>query len=196
MTAQYVLPLNDEQATLETVGGKGASLARLTRAGLPVPSGFHVTTDAYRAFVAANDLQPAILAALAGANPADPASLEAASSHIHHLFAEARVPADIAAAIRSAYAALTNPQSPIPNPQSPIPCRRPLLCHRRRPAGSLLRGTTGNLPQRQRRGRGADCHGEVLGLALDGARHRLSRPPGDRAGERGVGRGGAAACAG
>ena len=35
----------------ELFGGKGANLARLSSAGLPVPSGFVVTTDAYRAFV-------------------------------------------------------------------------------------------------------------------------------------------------
>ena len=40
-----------------------------------MPGGFHVTTDAYRTFVAANDLQPYILSALAAANLADPAAL-------------------------------------------------------------------------------------------------------------------------
>ena len=34
---------------LATVGGKAANLGELTRAGLPVPQGFCVTTDAYRA---------------------------------------------------------------------------------------------------------------------------------------------------
>lgn len=41
-TAALVLPLADDQATLERLGGKGTSLARLVRAGLPVPRGFHV----------------------------------------------------------------------------------------------------------------------------------------------------------
>jgi rifampicin phosphotransferase len=48
-----VLPLDAAAADLATVGGKGASLAQLIRAGLPVPGGFHVTTEAYRAFVSA-----------------------------------------------------------------------------------------------------------------------------------------------
>lgn len=43
-----ILPLDDSAASLAAVGGKGASLARLTRAGLPVPAGFHLTTRAYR----------------------------------------------------------------------------------------------------------------------------------------------------
>ncbi len=55
-----VLPLADPGADLALVGGKGASLARLARAGLPVPGGFHVTTHAYRLF--AEGLDPAGLA--------------------------------------------------------------------------------------------------------------------------------------
>ncbi|NUP10394.1 MAG: pyruvate, phosphate dikinase [Polyangiaceae bacterium] len=46
----FILDLADPSATLDRVGGKGASLAKLASAGLPVPSGFHVTTDAYRRF--------------------------------------------------------------------------------------------------------------------------------------------------
>jgi phosphohistidine swiveling domain-containing protein len=38
-----------EAGDLEAVGGKGLSLGQLARAGLPVPPGFCVTTDAYRA---------------------------------------------------------------------------------------------------------------------------------------------------
>lgn len=40
---------------LATVGGKAANLGELTRAGLPVPPGFCVTTDAYRAVARAGD---------------------------------------------------------------------------------------------------------------------------------------------
>jgi phosphoenolpyruvate synthase/pyruvate phosphate dikinase len=60
----YVLPLADERAALAVAGGKGASLARLVRAGLPVPPGCHVTTAAYRQFVAENGLHERILQAL------------------------------------------------------------------------------------------------------------------------------------
>jgi len=44
MTHGYVLAHADPQANLETVGGKGTSLARLSNAGLPVPGGLPVTT--------------------------------------------------------------------------------------------------------------------------------------------------------
>ncbi|MBN1180102.1 MAG: hypothetical protein JXD18_12895, partial [Anaerolineae bacterium] len=108
---EYVVPLADPGATLDTVGGKGASLARLANAGLPVPGGFHVTTDAYRAFVAANDLQPRILAALQQADVAKPATLEAAARAISGLFAQATMPQAIADAIQAAYVDLENKMS-------------------------------------------------------------------------------------
>src|SRR5690242_12106113 len=101
-----VLQLDDAAATLEQVGGKGASLARMANASLPVPPGFYVTTAAYRRFVEANGLQETILAAVAAANPDDPATLEQAATRIGALFAGGTVPDDIAEAIRRAYAAL------------------------------------------------------------------------------------------
>ncbi|MEU8354909.1 PEP/pyruvate-binding domain-containing protein [Nonomuraea sp. NPDC048882] len=85
-----VIPLGDAAADLATAGGKGASLARLTRAGLPVPGGFHVTTAAYRAFVAG--FQDAILRAAV----TDPGSIPA-------LFAAHEVPGPIADEILRAY---------------------------------------------------------------------------------------------
>ncbi|MFI5272532.1 MAG: PEP/pyruvate-binding domain-containing protein [Ktedonobacterales bacterium] len=41
----------DDDAPLSLVGGKGANLARLVRAGFPVPDGFVITTVAYYAFL-------------------------------------------------------------------------------------------------------------------------------------------------
>ena len=82
----YTLPLSDSKADLETVGGKGMSLAKLANAGLPIPGGFHVTTEAYRQFVTANDMQTKIEAALRSANPAQPSKLETASETISQHF--------------------------------------------------------------------------------------------------------------
>ena len=83
-----LLELDSPLATLERVGGKGASLARLAAAGLPVPPGFHITTAAYRRFVTENHLTEPILAAAAGARADDPGSLERASEQIRSLFAD------------------------------------------------------------------------------------------------------------
>jgi len=107
MEATIILSLADEHATLITVGGKGASLAKLVNAGLPVPSGFHITTTAYQQFVTENALQPRILAALRDVDVAQPAHLEAASDQIRALFIEAPIPSNIAGAIRAAYLSLS-----------------------------------------------------------------------------------------
>lgn len=101
--APLVLPLGAEEATLEAVGGKGASLASMAAAGLPVPAGFYLTTAAYRRFLDANRLRAAIEDALRGATSDDPATLERAAVTIRELFDHAAVPDDVAAAIARAY---------------------------------------------------------------------------------------------
>lgn len=55
--ADFVVDFGAVDGTmLATVGGKAANLGELTRAGLPVPQGFCVTTGAYRAVAAAGEL--------------------------------------------------------------------------------------------------------------------------------------------
>ena len=103
MNTTFILSLSAPQANLETVGGKGMSLAKLANAGLPVPGGFHVTTEAYRQFVTANHLQEGINIALQAVDVAQPASLEVASATIGRLFTQASIPDEIASAIRNAY---------------------------------------------------------------------------------------------
>src|SRR5256885_15153495 len=100
-----VLALDDVSATLEEVGGKGASLARMAAAGLPVPPGFHITTAAYRRFVTENGLQEQILAAVSGISAVTvdrPAALEEASRPIGRLFGNGVFPGRIARACRQA----------------------------------------------------------------------------------------------
>ncbi|GHO71742.1 hypothetical protein KSC_106340 [Ktedonobacter sp. SOSP1-52] len=99
----FVLALDDASASLERVGGKGASLARLATAGLPVPPGFHVTTIAYHAFVARHGLQEPILTAVSTISPDQPATLEAAAQTVATLFAQHPMPEEVAQAIRDAY---------------------------------------------------------------------------------------------
>src|SRR6266487_2818419 len=109
----WVLALDDPAATLEQVGGKGASLALLAAAGLPVPPAFHVTTAAYRRFVRENGLQEKILAAVSTVTADQPNTLEEASRQIGRLFAQGRIPAEIAATIREAYAILGRADLPV-----------------------------------------------------------------------------------
>jgi pyruvate,water dikinase len=102
----FLLELDSPQATLERVGGKGASLARMVAAGLPVPPGFHITTDAYDRFVDENRLADGILSAVAQARANDPPTLDRASEQIQSLIAQGTIPGDIAEMIRQQYAGL------------------------------------------------------------------------------------------
>ncbi|MCI0395829.1 MAG: hypothetical protein L0332_35325 [Chloroflexi bacterium] len=104
----YILPLDAEMMTLAEAGGKGASLNRLGRAGFPVPAGFVVTTAAYQAFVAANDLAGPILAYSQATTAGDLASFEAASQAIRRLFEQGTIPAEVAEAVHQAADPLAN----------------------------------------------------------------------------------------
>jgi pyruvate,water dikinase len=102
----FILNLDSPLATIERVGGKGASLARMMAAGLPVPPGFHITTDAYRCFVEENHLGDGILSAAVQAHANDPAALDRASEQIQSLIAQGKIPLGIGGAIRQWYGAL------------------------------------------------------------------------------------------
>jgi len=104
------MSLSDTSAGPSQVGGKGASLARLVAAGLPVPDGFQVTTAAYTQFVAANRLEAVISDALAGIDTIQPDMLEAAARCIQAAFEAGHMPETIAAEITAAYVALGEPQ--------------------------------------------------------------------------------------
>ncbi|HEX5914667.1 MAG TPA: PEP/pyruvate-binding domain-containing protein, partial [Rubrobacter sp.] len=106
MAQEYVLSLGNRRATLETVGGKGASLARLIRAGMPVPSGFHVTTAAYERFVADNDLRSGIRAVLEEVDALKPDTLTRVSEKIGDLFVRTDLPEEVSGAISEAFAGL------------------------------------------------------------------------------------------
>ena len=108
MNAQVplVMALDDADAVPGVVGGKGASLARLARAGFRVPPGFCVTTGAYLDFTGRSGLREPVLAAMAAVDVSDAATFGAASARIGELFAGWPVPAPSAAAIAGAYACL------------------------------------------------------------------------------------------
>ena len=101
-----VMALDDPGAAPGVVGGKGASLARLARAGFRVPPGFHVTTSAYLDFIGRGGLREPVLAAMSAVDVSDAATFDAAAARIGELFAGQPVPAPTAAAIAGAYACL------------------------------------------------------------------------------------------
>jgi pyruvate,water dikinase len=98
-----VLPLHSQKASLATVGGKGANLSQLVRAGFPVPAGFLVSTAAYQAFVQDNELQQQIVARARSGAATD---FEAVSAAIRQFFERGSIPSKVATAIQQAYAVL------------------------------------------------------------------------------------------
>ena len=110
MTRTHILPFTAPErapaAELDTVGGKGLSLARLTAAGFAVPAGFTVTTAAYRQFVADNDLQQTIVDLAKPQLVGTAVSFDSASQRIQALFAETDLGDALQAQIAAAHAAL------------------------------------------------------------------------------------------
>jgi rifampicin phosphotransferase len=88
---------------IDQAGGKAANLGELTRAGLPVPPGFVVLTEAYRAYIAEHQLHDQISALAAECD--DPAGYDEAAAQIKALF-EDEVSDTLRTEIAEAYAAL------------------------------------------------------------------------------------------
>src|SRR5215212_5343632 len=104
-SAELVLPLDAvDRGALPVVGGKGANLGELTRAGLPVPPGFCVTTAAYYLVSGCVCLGPR-LHSLAATPPDHPRLAKLASATRAALLA-APVPPNVVEAITEAYRTL------------------------------------------------------------------------------------------
>ncbi|CAN0262821.1 unnamed protein product, partial [Phaeothamnion confervicola] len=93
-------------ADVSQVGGKAASLARLSQAGFRVPPGFTVSTAAQAAFFAVHGLNTTIAAVLARLDYDDPLALEDGTAQIRALIESHPLPDALAAQIESHYAAL------------------------------------------------------------------------------------------
>jgi len=106
LTATHTLPLDTNDVALEIVGGKGRSLSKMTVAGFPVPSGFLLTTAAYRRFVVENELQAQIIELAKPEIIEKTVSFESASVRIRALFEKALISDEMRAVIKHAYGVL------------------------------------------------------------------------------------------
>jgi pyruvate,water dikinase len=95
---------------LDQVGGKNASLGEmvqnLSNAGVRVPNGFATTADAYRRFIAQEDLAEAISVQLADLDIDDVARLAVVGRSIRSAVVAQPFPPDLEAEIRAGYAEL------------------------------------------------------------------------------------------
>jgi pyruvate,water dikinase len=101
--AGFVLPFDVlDRAALPIAGGKAANLGELTRAGLPVPHGFCVSTAAYALVAEAAGLG-SILSELAAARADDTARLAELAAAARARLLSAPVPSDVSDVIAAAY---------------------------------------------------------------------------------------------
>lgn len=89
------------------VGGKGANLGEMTRAGFPVPNGFAVTIHAYDEFLKENEIAKKIYEILAVTDVNNPVQLGAASSKIKKMIIEGKMPDEVGKEIISSYKKLS-----------------------------------------------------------------------------------------
>ncbi|WP_120522616.1 PEP/pyruvate-binding domain-containing protein [Arthrobacter celericrescens] len=106
----FILGLDDIRAgMLAEVGGKAANLGEMTGAGLPVPPGFCLTTEAYREALRAGQPDSAIgavLAALEAVPPEDLETLAEFAARARAAVLDAGMPAAVETAVRDAYLSL------------------------------------------------------------------------------------------
>ncbi|BAS14745.1 probable phosphoenolpyruvate synthase [Arthrobacter sp. Hiyo8] len=115
--SRLIVELRRIRATmLPEVGGKAANLGELIWAGLPVPPGFCLTTEAYRrALQPDGSPEPAVRDILRGLEAVEPGDLEGLASlaaRARETVLDAGIPADVEGAVRSAYSAL-GPDVPV-----------------------------------------------------------------------------------
>src|SRR5262245_2993145 len=92
---------------LAKVGGKGANLAWMAQAGLPVPPGFCITTAAFRRFVG-GEIEP-LYAALDALDPGEVEGARVTAGRVRAALHALPVPPEVSAAVVSAWRALSGP---------------------------------------------------------------------------------------
>lgn len=103
----YVLGFDQvDKQSLQSVGGKNASLGEMLKAGIRVPPGFAITTDSYLELITSAGIADEIQSILLKVNPDDVASLDDACARIQALILNANMPAPIANAIHENYGRL------------------------------------------------------------------------------------------
>lgn len=102
--SRLIIPLDDiDNRLADLVGGKMAHLGELrNRIGLTVPAGFSITATAYDRFLQHNDLQTEIDRRIQAATLGNIEHMVALSAEVRQLIMQARIPPDLAEAVRSA----------------------------------------------------------------------------------------------
>jgi len=105
-TAQRLLVANFkdiDKNDLPLVGGKGANLGEMTKAGFPVPKGFAVTTYAYDQFVEENALNTFLKDSINNLDVHNPKELERVAESIQRKIERGNIPEEIVKDVFDAY---------------------------------------------------------------------------------------------
>jgi len=86
-------------ADLPIVGGKGANLGEMTGAGFPVPSGFAVTTEAFKLFVSENNFSQFVKNELSGLSERETAKVSSAGKKIREKLQKGKIPSSVSSEI-------------------------------------------------------------------------------------------------
>ena len=85
------------------VGGKGANLGEMTKANIPVPPGFIVTSDTYFDFLRQTKLTDKIRQLLRDIDVNDSKQLQRTAAQVRQVISKAAMPPEIAREIEQAY---------------------------------------------------------------------------------------------
>jgi pyruvate,water dikinase len=90
---KFIKPFNQiSEKDIKIAGGKGASLGEMTKAGIPVPSGFVVLANAFEKFLEETDINVEIKAMWDRINLKDMESVEENSEIVRDLIVKAEMP--------------------------------------------------------------------------------------------------------
>lgn len=104
MTKKFVVWFSEvDKEDIAVVGGKGANLGEMTKAGFPVPGGFIVTSQAYFYFLEKTGIIKSITEILESVDVNNSDSLEGASKKIKQIIKNEKIPDEIADDICHAY---------------------------------------------------------------------------------------------
>ncbi len=107
MSSNYIIWFEAyEEEHRSRVGGKAASLGTMMKAGLPVPPGFSVTTDAFEILRTHTETRTRVNHLLEGIDLTNPIELRQISFEVRKLIEEIPLDPDVEGEIRRAYQAL------------------------------------------------------------------------------------------
>ncbi len=96
-----------DKSDIPLVGGKGANLGEMVKAGFPVPNGFAVTVPSYNLFLDENNFRGEINEIISKVDANDSKQLESASKFIQKKISSSKIPDEVGREVTKAYRKLS-----------------------------------------------------------------------------------------